>query len=227
MKMSGNIINVHKLRKTGTQSILCRCKECKGNFYEHKSRILRGRGEFCSHECHYKWQSKSKKFANNVRNGVLKLYREDKTYRKRVSDATIKAMADPLVREKCRNAPKLSGKNNYFYGIHNFGKKHPRYKERKIEGGYIVIKDNEKDIFEHRKVIEVALNRKLTKKEVIHHLNLNKVDNSISNLILFESQSEHKKFHSHAYKFVVKNNLLDEYVKFFIHNGGKCVKITR
>jgi hypothetical protein len=200
---------------TKTRSILRKCKECSIEFYEYKSRIEDGRGIFCSMKCRDLWKTKSEEFSNSVRDGVLKKYKEDKTYRKRVSEATIKAMADPLVREKCRNAPKLKGKDS------------PRYKERKYFGEYIIIKDNGKDKFEHRKVMEVSLDRLLTSEERVHHLNLNKGDNSITNLILFSNASNHKKFHDNAYKFIVKNNLLDQYINFFIKNGGECVKITR
>ncbi len=54
-----------------------------------------------------------------------------------------------------------------------------------------------------------------------------KSDNLVTNLILFPNQSEHAKFHDFSYKYIIKNNLLEEYTNFFIKNGGECVKITR
>jgi hypothetical protein len=45
---------------------------------------------------------------------------------------------------------------------------------------------------EHRYVIENAINRKLEKREVVHHINGNKLDNRIENLQLM-TNSEHMK----------------------------------
>ena len=48
---------------------------------------------------------------------------------------------------------------------------------------------------EHRVVMEKHVGRKLTKKEVVHHINGNKHDNAISNLLLCSSQAEHARIH--------------------------------
>lgn len=48
-------------------------------------------------------------------------------------------------------------------------------------------------VCEHRLVMEKFLGRLLTKKEVIHHINMNKSDNRIENLQLFSSRQEHMK----------------------------------
>jgi HNH endonuclease len=48
---------------------------------------------------------------------------------------------------------------------------------------------------EHRIIVEQSLGRKLTKSEVIHHINFLKSDNNLNNLYLFPSQSEHKRYH--------------------------------
>lgn len=49
----------------------------------------------------------------------------------------------------------------------------------------------------HRFIMEEYLCRKLSKKEVIHHINCNKSDNRIENLKVM-SISEHTKFHLHT-----------------------------
>lgn len=54
-----------------------------------------------------------------------------------------------------------------------------------------------KNILEHQAVMEYLIGRKLKKKEVIHHLDRNRFNNSISNLALCKSSSDHfTKFHN-------------------------------
>ena len=47
----------------------------------------------------------------------------------------------------------------------------------------------------HKHVAERKLSRKLCPGEVVHHINRNKLDNSRSNLWVFESQQKHYKIH--------------------------------
>ena len=46
-----------------------------------------------------------------------------------------------------------------------------------------------------RLVMEAHIGRLLTSDERIHHINLNKQDDRIKNLKLFQNESEHQKFH--------------------------------
>ncbi|MDD3159573.1 MAG: HNH endonuclease [Candidatus ainarchaeum sp.] len=47
----------------------------------------------------------------------------------------------------------------------------------------------------HRKVASKKLGRTIGEKEVVHHLNRNKLDNRPSNLYVFKSQNSHNKAH--------------------------------
>lgn len=64
--------------------------------------------------------------------------------------------------------------------------------------GYKVFKLKGKNIREHRYIMELHLGRPLLKTEVVHHIDHNKVNNSITNLELISSTSEHNKKHHHT-----------------------------
>ena len=51
-----------------------------------------------------------------------------------------------------------------------------------------------KYVAQHRLVIEKKLGRKLKSSEVVHHLDGNRTNNSVSNLKLFKSHKEHAEF---------------------------------
>lgn len=69
----------------------------------------------------------------------------------------------------------------------------PKYEYTKKENkNYKTKKINGKQIYLHRWVIEQHIGRKLTRSEVVHHINGDPHDNRIQNLIVL-SQSEHMK----------------------------------
>ena len=50
-------------------------------------------------------------------------------------------------------------------------------------------------VLEHRLVVEKKIGRHLTKEEVVHHLDEDKSNNKIENLMLFPTQKAHSSFH--------------------------------
>ncbi len=84
------------------------------------------------------------------------------------------------------------------------GKGNPNYKKGKMikKDGYILIYKPEHPflnshqyVYEHRLVMEGFIGRYLSSKEVVHHINGNKSDNRIENLILFKDIKDHSKHH--------------------------------
>ena len=85
------------------------------------------------------------------------------------------------------------------------GKNNPAWRggKTKTTWGYILIKkpdhpyaNNHNYVPEHRLKVEEALGRYLTPKEVVHHIDGNKQNNDISNLMVFCCNSAHHRFHN-------------------------------
>lgn len=55
-------------------------------------------------------------------------------------------------------------------------------------------------VYVHTYRMEKYIGRKLKKDEVVHHVDLDRQNNNISNLILFPNQAEHIRFHKHVEK---------------------------
>lgn len=75
------------------------------------------------------------------------------------------------------------------------GTLHPRYKGGSVtSGGYKRVIINRQIMYEHRAVIEKHIGRPLLKREVVHHVNGNKLDNSLENLQII-TQAQHVSIH--------------------------------
>ena len=89
-------------------------------------------------------------------------------------------------------------------GLSQRGENNPAYNGGKyICNGYYVLFMPEhpnccvkNTVLEHRVVMECKIGRYLTRKECVHHIDFNKLNNEPENLMLFASNSEHIKFHA-------------------------------
>ena len=61
--------------------------------------------------------------------------------------------------------------------------------------------DKEGYVLEHRMCVSRMVGRYLTKQEVVHHLDSNRENNNINNLMLFDSQKKHKSFENSVRKY--------------------------
>lgn len=78
----------------------------------------------------------------------------------------------------------------------NLGMNNPCWKGGIIKhNGYTLFKIKGKYIQEHRIIVENFIGRTLQNEECTHHINGERSDNRIENLMVFKNQSSHKKFH--------------------------------
>lgn len=71
-----------------------------------------------------------------------------------------------------------------------------------MTNGYFMVKspshphaDKQGYVLEHRLVMEAHIGRTLLQTEVVHHINGIKTDNRIENLMLFDNNGSHIKYH--------------------------------
>ena len=203
--------------------IKCVCKICSKEFYTIPSRIKIGRGKYCSHKCRLKGLHNSNKGVNNWhwKNKIKRVCqfckKEFFVLQTRINDNRAKFCS-----LKCKysfghtleSRNKIS-ENQIGRIAWNKGKKCPQwsgnknsqYKDKTIDkDGYILFYNpehplscgsNKNYVREHRLVMEKHLGRYLTPKEVVHHINENKQDNRIENLVLFPNHIIHGLYHSH------------------------------
>lgn len=176
------------------------CDSCKKEFKRKKRRsiIWWKTTKFCSRICYFKSQvgrklSEDTKRKIGISNSfpkpwIIKLNKDPKR-RKKISLAkkgkpihpnSLKALikANKNKRSHHWKGGKVTDKDGY---ILIWKPKHPLNRT-----GYIL---------EHRLKMEKYIGKYLTKDEVVHHINGNRKDNRIKNLILFKNQFEHRTYH--------------------------------
>lgn len=147
-----------------------KCLVCEKEFQCIKTK--NNEKKYCSKECYYQ----------------MKRIRKDKV-----------VWTDEMRKKMSK---KYKGKGNPMYGKTNWckgkkrpemtGDKHPNYK-----GGYITKEgylETGRHLMKHRLVMEEYLGRKLLSTEIIHHIDRDKLNNNIKNLMLC-TRAEHIEIH--------------------------------
>ena len=99
--------------------------------------------------------------------------------------------------------------NQYLRGHHRRGVRSPKWKGGRIinSDGYVLLwipahpRAHNGYIAEHIVVVEQSFGRKLLKTEAVHHINQDRTDNYIGNLMVFSSHSSHLAFHKRLVAF--------------------------
>jgi hypothetical protein len=132
--------------------------------------------------------------------------------KKRSEDTKRKISAKNKGKVPWCNGKKLSKEHRKHLSRAKIGKYvgflHPNWKggRKTDERGYIRIwVGNKKWRYEHNLVMEKILGRPLNKGEVVHHINSDKSNNSIDNLMLFPSNKAHMEYHIRVLKTPTKN----------------------
>lgn len=135
------------------------------------------------------------------------------------------AMSRPEVKKKMKeNHRDISGKNNPTYGRDQSGKNNGMYGKGYLitgenngnwkkseysnkEGRYFVWIKNIK-YYRARYIAEQCLNRKLKKKECVHHINEDKSDDRPENLYVFTTKGKHTRHHFIKKPSILISNLI-------------------
>ncbi len=167
-----------------------KCVICAIDFQKYiaPSEIALGHGKVCSKECKNKLNGIQKfKSVERVCKTCGKTFLHKPSEDRRGSKHEVCSM-------NCRYPNKKLGLPNGQYYSYD---------------GYIVLSttpDKRKQIKMHRHIMELHIGRRLLSKEIVHHINENKLDNRIENLQIV-SRSEHNRIHDH---FAERNRLRKE-----------------
>lgn len=178
-------------KKTGK---IIKCDNCGKEHYKPGAKIKRSNNLFCSKKC----------FDVYRLNRVVVVCQNCGKKINRVPSHANRGGKYIVCGRECLS--KLwEGKNHSgFFKVGNRLDKCINFKDGKQEcNGYIAVLrpdhphcNSRGYVYEHRLVMESSVGRYLTKEEVVHHIDFNKQNNNINNLMLFKNDKEHRQYHA-------------------------------
>ena len=172
------------------------CVICGNTFYAAKKQVEKGR-KYCGQKCYWEY------FKLNP----LKYWTGKKRPEMSGENNPMKSIKMRKLMSKKMTGKKLSDEHKRKISESKIGKHtgedHPNWKGGKAIncGRTMLLSENHPNkhhgnyVYESRLVMERHLGRILKKEEVVHHINLDKSDNRIENLMLFKNNSSHTKYH--------------------------------
>lgn len=182
------------------------CLNCNKEFYAAPSVVNKGNGKFCSRKCWAK--SREGVISPKKGTGVGKIEVKCEVCKKLfyVWPSAFKYRPLKFCSHKCARSVRIGNKSPCWKG----GIK------QDPTGYYLVYSpyhpnNNCNYVHRSRLIAEQELQRFLTKKEVIHHINGKKDDDRLENLYLFPDNAEHIRYHrllkSKKVQEIIESNL--------------------
>lgn len=123
---------------------------------------------------------------------------------KKASPETIEKHRIRMMGNTIRRGSRYTEKQRKALALAMSGNGNPRWKggKRKDKTGYLIVYSpnhpyaRRRFVREHRLVMENYLGRILLPTEIVHHIDGDKANNHIDNLLLFKSNKEHVRYHN-------------------------------
>jgi hypothetical protein len=156
------------------------CSTCGKETWKPDAWLRKIKATFCSHKCN--GAARGKEWANHAYKGR----------------AAWTAASESAFRERMKGEknPAWKGGVTYFKRKGKYANQKIKYVRCPQEFASMARKDGY--VMEHRLNVAKAIGRALTRMECVHHVNHDATDNRPENLMLFATNSDHKRFEHHG-----------------------------